>query len=536
MTRGVVPVPCSYPLRRWHGTAVALAVVTQMLALGRASPWLHPTGAALLALAVGLVAWPSLRTRGVATSLASRLALLGAFALLTGATVTLAPAASWGGRSHAWTTLAPCLAVGALWVWALHAPVALSRWWVSVEPAHDGALELAESVGMSLTATGIALTWINPGWAWSTAQGTTWTTGACAAAGVAALTWSWSRRVRRGRWLRSVCEEREPNWHMTALPGDALPWSHATSAAALPLVLEARRDEGSYRDSYVRPLAARVEVRGSRASWVRRALHGGTLVWSVLLSAWGAERLLHVRPPSPWHELEERAQALRLADDPCALRERNGEQPVGLRVFRDASARGFDLRGDRAYVFASGRVQRTSAPFEGVARRSNTEERCLRPEFVRRWIEDPRIEEDIADEALRSLREAPEDPGPSGADEGYEGGSLCLFGWREEGPANQAGGVASSQTNALDDRSIDAAGRWRCGRDAPWPAGYVVAQDARALLGALERSVTRRGFTTSAARVGSHAVVRWCNEHEPRAVTFRGDREAWQAIETGLCR
>ncbi len=299
----MIPVaPHVHPLHRGHQVVVALAVAAQAFALALVSPWLQPSWCVALAVAVGVSALPALRTREVLAALAARFALtLGALGV-AGAAIAVAYSFGWTESLYPRANPALNLAAAGFWLWALHAPLTMSRWWVATRPAQDGALEVLEPSGVSLLATAVALTAQNPALAWSTARGTAYSTGLCAALGVGLLGWSWWAQARRRAWMRRVVAGVDPTWEMVDADDSATaePWTHASEGDGAPRMLRLRGEGEHYRAAGVRVPVARVGARDERAWWVRRGLHVVALLWACSLVHWGAWKLLHFWPEDRW--------------------------------------------------------------------------------------------------------------------------------------------------------------------------------------------------------------------------------------------
>ncbi|MDB4931207.1 MAG: hypothetical protein JWM10_3691 [Myxococcaceae bacterium] len=309
-------------LAGWRRGALALAVAAQGLALARTSPWLSPTGAAVLAVAVGAATLPVVRGRRAWMVLAADLALTGVAFGMAGAVI--------GGLTRegagAWSAIN--LLVTAGWWWALRAPVTLARW--------RAPREVAATLGASLLATAGALV----------ATGTTdrWSMRACLALGAVAMTCAWWRRKSEG----DAKGTRAP-----AGEGNEAPYRTARSQAP----------------TYER-----------RARWLGWALPVGALLWSGALVQQGARRLAHFWPRSGWSAVRSAMEAVRVEDDPCRV----GAGHEGRRDFDMNTAVGGPLNGPRGTVWASGAIsvlRPTGGDYSPPP--VNT---CLPAAYVQRWI------------------------------------------------------------------------------------------------------------------------------------------------------
>ncbi len=294
-------VPHAWPLRRRHEAFVAVAVALQVFAVTRVSPWFPPSWCAVLAVAVGLAWLPAPRLRSVVFALALRVALVIPALLLAGQAIEGLVARGVTTSLYPRSSTDANLVTAALWLCAMHAPVIMTRWWVRASPAQDAALELAESLGASLTAAALALTVQNAPRAWSVALGTAWSTGVCLAVGLVLLAGALVEQARRSRWLRRVREGTEPSWRLvTAEASDGVvPWTHAAEGDVPTEMLSPSAAGEHYRSADVRVPVAGVGGRTSRAWWVRRALNGVALAWAFGTMFFGMWKLMHVWPDVP---------------------------------------------------------------------------------------------------------------------------------------------------------------------------------------------------------------------------------------------
>lgn len=507
-----VAAPFTHPLRPWHSAAVALAVAAQCFALAHASPWLHPAWAAVLAVAMGLAALPSLRSREVLLSLAARLALTLAAAAVAG--LFIGELIDRGATPSSYPRARPVLnvAAAACWLWALHAPLTMSRWWVRARPAQDGALEVAEPLGLSMLATAGALTAQNASRAWSLASGTAWSTGLCAALGVGLVAWAWVGQWRRRAWMRRVLAGDDATWELVDADDSATadPWTHAGDGAGAPRMLRARGDGEHYRAAGVRVPVARVGARDGRGWWVRRALHVAALGWGLALAHWGTWKLLHIGPRDRWNDVVDAIRAVGVGRDPCVLRGEGG--PGGAAGLRSQGLH----PSAYAEVSASGRVTLTPV---GETERFGTW--CVPPETARRWLaadpsgvlagDDPRV------------RTTPELPAPVDCARGR----WCSITWGEPTTSGEDG-----QSHAVATCTLQINGWFRCEEGREHRAGRVSPAAARALLEAAEahaasvRAVATEALPALFVGVGGAPLS--------RALDFEGSQDLGRELRRRL--
>jgi hypothetical protein len=513
--------PHTHPLLRWHHAAIALAVGVQALALARVSPWLHPAWCAVLAVAVGASALPVIATRTVAVALAARLAA-------TGAALAVAGVAIGAMVSHGWTvSLYPRahpafnLAAVGFWLWALHAPLTMSRWWVGARPAQDGALEVAEPLGVSLLATAVALTAQNPELAWSTTRGTAYSTGLCLALAVGLLGWSWVAQARRRAWMRRVVAGADPTWELMDADASATadPWTHSGDGAGAPRMLRVRGDGEHYRAAGVRVPVARVGPGDERAWRVRRGLHVVALLWGCALVNWGAWKLLHFWPKDYWGAVVDAMAAVRVGSDPCVVDSRRGERPTMEYEVMISPPTSIDVISDvmeSVSVTPSGSVR--------MPRGSDTERFgtwCIAPATARRWLDEagPRGLS-RTDERVRST---PELLGPVVC----ERGRWCSITWGEHTESGE-----DAQVQAVNICTLQRNGWFHCEEGREHHSGRVRPAAAQALIETTERfAASQRVVRTSSLPA---LFVRVDGSEVSRAMEFPRSREIGRALRHRL--
>ncbi len=526
--------PHSHPLRPWHDVALALATGAQVFALAHASPWLPRSWALSLALiTVVIAAPPPLRPRSVNLALALRLAQLCAAFLVAGLLLGAPPAYP---RAH----VAMNLLVAAHTLWALQAPITMTRWWVRARPSHDAALELAEVTGWSLLATALALTAANAQWAWSTSRGTAWSTALCALLGVASLAYSWVAQALRRAWMRRVLADRDPAWQTVEADGasSAAPWAHASVESAPSLRLTPRAPEAHYRDAAETNLsAAQIGARDARAWWIRRALHGFSGAWGAAIAVFFASTLLNLHRglPSPDRDPEAEVsrllrEGLRVPPTPCEVRERSGAA---------SRHRVFEFEGARAEVWASGRLVLASHNRRAVMGDSNGgtrfetiswfANRCVPPEVASTWIDDPRPAAMIALPAIHTLRAAPrQEVLRVGRRVSCGVGAWCAIGWRT---APEAISYARATVCGV---GLDATGGFECvNGENETTSGVVEPRDALRFLNAMRALSSLRG--PSRQRPTLDGYVRVGADPTARALDFDGADHVWEQLRRRLC-
>lgn len=520
----MIPVaPHVHPLPRSHQLAVAVAVAAQVFALARVSPWLHPAWCAALAVAVGASALPALRTRGVLAALLARLALTAAALALAGCAIGVMVARGWTASAYPRAHPGFNLAAAAFWLWALHAPLTMSRWWVAARPAQDGALELAEPLGASLLATAIALTAQNPELAWSTARGTAYPTGLCLALAVALLGWSWVAQARRRAWMRRVVAGADTTWELVDADASATadPWTHAGDGAGAPRMLRVRGEGEHYRAAGVRVPVARVGPRDERAWWVRRGLHVVALLWGCALVNWGAWKLLHFWPKDRWGAVVDALAAVRVGVDPCVVDGPRAERPaVRYEVALSPPSGPVDV----AYatltdvgVTPTGLIRTLR---DGGTGRFGTW--CIAPATAQAWL-------DGSDGGARvrrtdaRVRSTPELLGPVECGRGR----WCSLTWGEHTEQGDDAQVQSVSICTLQNN-----GWFHCeeGREhhsgRVWPAAAQALIEAAERFAASQRVVPTNGLPALLVRVGGSDVS--------RAMEFPRSREIGRALRHRL--
>lgn len=519
--------PHTHPLRPWHDAALSLVVATQVFAVAHASPWLPLRWSVAASLAVALAAAHPLQTRAVGLSLLLRCVAYGAALSLVGALLRAPPL--YPRAEPAANALA-----AAFVLFAAQAPLMMSRWWVRAHPSQDAALELAEPAGWSLVATAVAFTALNRAWAWSFELGTAWSTGACAALGVVALSWSWASQRMRRAWMRRVLAERDPAWQVIAAgePASAPPWTHAETEGSLTLRLTRRAPEAHYRDAADGAVpVAKMGPRDARAWWIRRGLHVASAAWVGTLMLMGAAALLHITSALPPPSSDPEREVMRLlttglvaAPSPCALRER-GAPSMRHRVFE------FDADG-RAEIWSSGRLllSHESTRASGAARSSRRHwfaERCVSPGVASVWLDHPRPSLMVARQAIHSLRASPREEAPVAAGRAVcLPGRWCSLGWRD---ALDAGSSAAGYGVELDAR-----GRFTCfNGENETSAGMVPSHDAEALLRAVKQLAELRGYTRPHPTIFGY--VRVGDDPAERSLNFVGADRIWEALRRRLC-
>lgn len=519
--------PHTHPLRPWHDAALALAVAAQAFAVAHASPWLPLRWSVAASLAVALAAAHPIQARTVGLSLLSRCVAYGAALSLVGALLHAPPL--YPRAEPAANALA-----AAFVLFAAQAPLMMSRWWVRSHPSQDAGLELAEPAGWSLVATALALTALNRAWAWSFERGTAWSTGACAALGAVALSWSWASQLIRRAWMRRVLADRDPVWQVIDAkePAAAPPWTHAEAGGSLTLRLARRAPEAHYRDAAEGSVpVAKMGPREARAWWVRRALHVASAAWVAALMTVGASTLLHVTSALPPPSSDPEAEAMRLlttgfviAPSPCALRER-ATPSVRHRVFE------FDADG-RAEIWSSGRLllSHESTRSSGTARSPRRHwfaERCVSPDVASVWLDHPRPSLMVARQAIHSLRASPREEAPVATGRAVcAAGRWCTLGWRDALDAESAAAGYGVE--------LDARGRFTCfNGENETSAGMVPPRDAEGLLRAVRQLAELRGFARPHPTIFGY--VRVGDDPAERSLNFAGADRIWEALRRRLC-
>jgi len=515
--------PHTHPLLRWHHVAIALAVGAQALALARVSPWLHPAWCVALAVAVGASALPVIATRSVVTALVARLVVTGAALAAAGVAIGAMVSSGWTVSAYPRANPALNLAAVGLWLWALHAPLTMSRWWVRAKPAQDAALEVAEPLGVSLLATAIALTAQNPALAWSVARGTAWTTGLCLALAVGLLGWAAVAQRRRRAWMRRATAGEDTAWELVDADDSATadPWTHAGDGEGAPRMLRVRGEGEHYRTAGVRVPVAKVGPRDGRAWWVRRGLHAVALLWGCALVNWGSWKLLHFWPQDRWGAVVDALAAVRVGPDPCVVDGPREERPaMRYQLAMSPPAGAIDVLYDSMSAVTVTRSGSIRMPPNGDIERFGTW--CIAPAIARSWIDESQEWAHLPTSDTR-VRSTPELLSPVAC----ERGRWCSITWGEYTEQGEDAQVRSTIVCTLQRN-----GWFHCGEGRQHHSGRVHPAAAQALFEAAERFATiqhaapTNGFPALFVMVGGSEVG--------RAMAFPRSREIGRALRRQL--
>lgn len=478
-------------LTRRQLLALRAAALLHGAALLWVSPWLHPLECA--ALVIGVAALPEIRWSSPTRTLAVRVG---------GALSVAAIAAALSARASIGAPQVLFDLTAFAFVAATHAPA----WIVRHSPRASlatSAPEQAEVIGASMVATALALSSANP---WRTA----WTTGLCAAVGIAAVAWAWRRWVQQRAW-RLPAHEQPP-----------------------PGVLPVSSTEAPYRASGLRTSVARADG----AWWRRRLLVPATALLTFAVVYGGAGSVLALRPERERGQVTRAMRAVMLGDDPCQV----GALRGGRRDFGDPADPRTSVRGRHGSVWSSGAFYLVEArnwspdevPMHGG---------CASAELAQRWIEHRDRDEQRDRELLGIIIE------PQLNDPDYRverpppcpPRRWCSIAWQGQMEGGHGDGDYGRRWDACTLR-ID--GRFQLGEVYErW--GRIPAARARALIEAIERVAGVRGWSRLTSRPSESMTER--GDLQPpeflvniggvglRRVEFPHARAIGEALSRQLC-